>query len=102
MTELSNSVLVVGASDGLASRTADAARAASGGFVTRAGIAQATSLATETRPFAIVLPQELYDFGGDDFDALARDVHAELVVVPDNVQGPVLEALLLEAAARLA
>ena len=33
------------------------------------------------RPFAIVMSQDIHAFDPDEFAALARDVHAELVVV---------------------
>lgn len=44
----------------------------------------AAAVATETarlRPFALVVSQDIYAFDGEEFVALARDVHADLIVL---------------------
>ncbi len=78
-----------------------AAMSASGARLIKADLGKLTTVATENRPFAIIVPKEIYEFGGSELDALARDVMAELLVVPHSVQSAVLTALLVEAAARL-
>jgi hypothetical protein len=42
----------------------------------------AATAVAKWRPFAIVLAQELYDFDPEEFRALAKDVGAEVVMVP--------------------
>jgi hypothetical protein len=101
LVELSNCVLLIGADARLATVVERAAMSASGARVIQADLSKLTTVATESRPFAIVAPKEIYEFGGSELDALARDVMAELLVVPHTVQPAVLTALLVEAAARL-
>lgn len=45
---------------------------------------EAQTRAAELRPFAIVVPKELHEFDSTEFDCLARDVNAELIVVDDD------------------
>lgn len=101
LVELSNCVLLIGGEGTLETVVERAAMAACGARVIRAGLQKLTTVATENRPFAIVVAKEIYEFGGAELDALARDVSAELIPVPHTVQAPVLTALLIEAAARL-
>lgn len=101
MTELSNVVVLIGGSPRLAEATKRAATSACGARLAIATIENAATVATATRPFGLVVPKELYEFGGSEFDALARDIRAELIVVPDAIQSPVLTALLIEAASHL-
>ena len=43
--------------------------------------------AAELRPFAIVMHEDMYAFDSKEFDALARDVRAALIVVDDEAGG---------------
>lgn len=81
--------------------TKKAAEGASGARVLQVTIKNVATLAAETRPYALVVPRDVHEFGASEFEALARDIDAELVVVPDNVHPSVLSTMLLEAAARL-
>lgn len=47
-------------------------------------IGAAVKLATQTPPLVIALPRGLHALYPDDFDALAREVGATLVVLPDG------------------
>jgi hypothetical protein len=101
VTELSNIVVLIGASERLRETTKHSGMAACGAQILAADLRNATNVATEHRPFAIVVGKDTYEFGGAEFDALARDVGAELIVVPDAVQAPLLTTLIAEAASRL-
>lgn len=81
--------------------TKAAALEVSGGVVVAADIASVATVAAEGRPYAIVIPRDVYDFGASEFDALARDLSAGLVVVPDGVRLAVLAAMLGEESQRL-
>lgn len=78
-----------------------AAASASGARVIRAEMADAATVCAELRPYAILVTKDVYEFGGSEFDALARDIDAGLVVVPEQIAAPVLSAALLDEAARL-
>lgn len=94
-------MVLVGAHGRLVTATTLATTSASGGTLIRAVVSDAATVCAENRPYAIVIPQEVYDFGGSEFDALARDLSAGLVVVPSTVPAAVLGALLIEEASRL-
>ncbi len=78
-----------------------AALYSSGAQLVETSIGELSTVATELRPYAILVPRDVYDFGGGDLAALARDVDAGLVVVSDAVQIEVLIASLRDEAARL-
>jgi len=78
-----------------------AALTASGAHLIFASVAHVATVAAEVRPYALIVPRVVYEFGGDEFDALARDLDTELVVVPEEIRLPVLSTLLAEAAQRL-
>jgi hypothetical protein len=98
---LSNAVVLVAASPGLAMTTKAAALEVSGGSVVPADISSVATVAAEIRPYAIVIPRDVYEFGASEFDALARDLDTGMVVVPDGVRLAVLAATLGEEAQRL-
>ena len=102
VTELSNLIMLIGGSGRLADIVARAATQACGARVVEADLKTATTIATERRPFAMIVAKDIYEFGGPEFDALARDVSAELIVVPHTIQSAVLVALIVEAASKLA
>jgi len=97
----SNLVVVVSGSSALHERAASAAQAATGAQTVAATIASAATICAELRPYAIVVPREVYEFGGAEFEALARDVEAGLLAVPEGIQVGLLTALLSEEGARL-
>lgn len=101
LVEVSNCVLLIGGEGRLQITAERSAQAASGARLARCDLKHATTIATEGRPYAIIIPKEIYEFGGSELDALARDVGAELIVVPHTLQAPVLTAMLVEAAAKL-
>lgn len=74
---------------------------ASGADVLPCDVSSVATVVAECRPYALIVPRVLYEFGGDEFNALARDVDAELVVVPEGIKLAVLTTILSEAAQRL-
>ena len=75
-------VLVVGGPDELAEAARRVAQRESATItVERCVAANAASAVSGSRPFALVLSQDVYGADPDEFAALARDVHAELVVL---------------------
>lgn len=56
--------------------------------------AAATNIA-KWRPFAIVIEEDVFDFDPAEFEALARDVGSELVIVPGTADSDALMSLLL-------
>lgn len=101
ITKTANAIVVVCSADRLEEVARHAAMGASAAFVVRARLADVATVAAETRPYAIVVEKEIYDFGGAEFDALARDLEAELLPCKPTIQQAVLTALLQEAAVRL-
>ena len=45
------------------------------------GAVSVATVAATLRPFALVVSEDIYAFDRDEFTALARDVHADLVVL---------------------
>lgn len=101
LTAQSNCIVMVGGAGLLLETVKYAALTASGAQAIPTEVTSAASVVTEMRPYAIVVPEDVYEFGGAEFDALARDVDAGLVVVPRTVALAVLTAMLGEEAARL-
>jgi hypothetical protein len=101
ITALANAVVLVGGTEELVFTAQNAALSASGAHVLRAEVASSATVCAEVRPYAIILPNDVYEFGGAEFDALARDLDAGLVVVPSTIQLGVLAAMLAEEALRL-
>ena len=101
MTTLANAVVLVAASPGLSITVKHAVLEASGGLVIVCDLSSMTTVAAESRPYAIVVPRDVYEFGRSEFDALARDLDTGLVVVPEGVRLAVVSAMLSEEAMRL-
>lgn len=75
-------VLVLGGPDELVAAARRVAQGESPMIAVEAcGAVTAASAAAQLRPFALVLTQDIYAFDPDEFKALARDVHADLVVL---------------------
>ncbi len=101
VAQMANLVVLVGGDGELEETTRQAAMYASGAALVVTPVASLATVAAERRPYAIVVPRHLYDFGGSELDALARDVGAGLFVVNESVQVELLRASLADAASRL-
>ena len=101
ITALSNAVVLVGGNVELTFTSQNAALSASGAQIVRAELASSATVCAEVRPYAIIVSKDVYEFGGAEFDALARDIDAGLLVVPSTIQLGVLAAMLSEEALRL-
>lgn len=86
-------VLTIGCSPALQNRVAHALLV-TGAILKHADLAQAPNLVAERRPLAIVIPEEVYEFDPEEFDALARDVSASLLRVEADITEEMLELLL--------
>jgi hypothetical protein len=86
-------VLAVGCPPDLLARCARALEGIGVALRTCDFLNAATAVA-ERRPLAMVMPNDLYAFDPDEFDALARDVQASLVRVEEDIPVPKLELLL--------
>ena len=51
-------------------------------LIEEATVADVATVCATWRPIAIVVPREIYDFDGSEFDALARDAGGEVVTLP--------------------
>jgi hypothetical protein len=101
LTTQTNAVVLVAADGELVETVRQAALYASGAQTIEALLDNLATVVAEMRPYAIVVPRDVYDFGGSDLDALARDVDAGLVVVSHSVQLELLVTSLSDAASRL-
>ncbi len=94
-------MILVGADGQLVETVRQATLFASGGRLVQATLKDLATSAAELRPYAIVVPREVYDFGGGELDALAKDVGAGLLVVAHTIQVELLITSLGDEAARL-
>lgn len=78
-------VVVIGGPDALLHAARRAAPSVTGARVLAATVEEAATVVAESRPFAILISDELYQLDPPEFDALARDVSA--VVVPLETLG---------------
>ena len=76
-------VLLIGCPSALGKRCRDAAIAGQS-LVVEAEVANAATLAAQTRPLVIVILEDLYAFDAASFNDLAADVRARLVLLPDE------------------
>jgi hypothetical protein len=74
-------VLFVGESKALLRVVRDSVRKLGRADVVTCAVRNVQTRAAELRPFAIVIHEEMYAFDSAEFDALARDVRAALIVV---------------------
>ncbi len=89
-------VLAIGCAPDLVARCAQAL-AGIGVALRTCDFLNAATAVAERRPLALVLPDDLYAFDPEEFDALARDVRASLVRVEDEIVVAKLELLLTAA-----
>jgi len=101
VSNMTNMALVVGGSDQLAATCRAAVSQASAGKVLTCGVKQTATVAADARPYAVVVPSDLYDFDPSEFDALGVDLNTEIIVVAENVDAEELVGQLLRASTRL-
>lgn len=89
-------VLAIGCSPELVARCARALEGIGVALRTCDFLNAATAVG-ERRPLVLLLPDDLYAFDPDEFDALARDVQASLVRVEEGIPVAMLELLLTAA-----
>lgn len=71
-------------------------------LVADCAVAEATNTAASMRPLVMVMPDDVYSFDPESFEALARDVRSRVLTVPtegialDELRSR-LEAVMLEA-----
>ncbi len=76
------SLLVVGGPDALIEAATHVTTTCTNARVATTDLASAATKVARSRPFAIVLSDEVYAFDAAEFDALARDVKAALIAIP--------------------
>ena len=79
-------VLVVGGSPALIKAVHEGAGELQGTEVVTCAVREAPTRAAELRPFAIVMSEDVYAFDSKEFDALARDVRAEIVTFASDAR----------------
>jgi hypothetical protein len=77
-------VLVVGSSRPLIQAVQQSVGKLRGADVVTCELRDVQTRAAQLRPFAMVIAEHLYAFDPLEFDALARDVRAELIVVTEG------------------
>ena len=65
-------------------------------------VSEATNTVASMRPLVMVMPEDVYSFDPDSFEALARDVRSKVLTIPAAGMTPEtlqssLEAVMLEA-----
>jgi hypothetical protein len=98
-TNPANTVLLVGGTSELLETTRRAARSVPTADVVFCELRDAPTRVAELWPFAMVMNDDLYAFDSSEFDALARDVKARLIIVgsTDQPLEPELSKKILEA-----
>ena len=86
-------VLTIGCPSELQERVADALGSIRT-ILKHCDLSQAPTIAAERWPLVMVIPEDLYEFDPQEFDALARDVGASLLCVEENIDLVTLEMLL--------
>ena len=81
---MSPSIVVIGGSRSLLASCKEVSRSGVPARVFGCELSDANTIVAAKRPFAIVIPQSIVEFDEDEFHALARDVRARIVVVPDD------------------
>ena len=89
------SVVVIGGPDPLVEAVRRVTALVTNAAVVTTEIATAATTVARSRPFAIIVSDEIYCFDATEFDALARDVQATLIALPaDGVPMRVLQQRL--------
>jgi hypothetical protein len=85
-------VVIIGGPDRFIEAVRRATELATSARIITTDISGAATHVARERPFAILVSDEVYGFDAAEFDALARDVHAELIALPtDDVPLRVLQ-----------
>jgi hypothetical protein len=82
-------VLVVGGSRSLLDAVHGCTSSVNAAEVVSCDVRQAATRAAELRPAAIVMSEEVYAFDSAEFDALARDVRAQLITAESDAWGAI-------------
>ena len=90
-------VVLVGGSEELLHICQKSAALAAAARVETCALKDAATKIATWRPFAIVVPEAVYDFDAAEFRALARDVNAVLVAVDDRLPEDRARAALVPA-----
>lgn len=89
------SLVVVGGPDALIEAVKHVTLTTTNARVVQSDLASAATKVARARPFALVVSDEIYAFDSAEFDALARDVQAELIALPtDGVPAKLLQERL--------
>ncbi len=92
-----SAVLLVGGTEMLAQTCRAVALAGAAASLHRCEVAESLTVAATCRPLIIVVPEDLYEFDTASFDAMARDVQAALLPVPETIHADQLLALFTSA-----
>jgi hypothetical protein len=89
-------IVVVGGPEPLVEAVKHVTLTTTNARVLHTDLASAATKVARTRPFGIVISEEVYAFDAAEFDALARDVKAELIALPtDGVSQKTLQDRLM-------
>ncbi len=89
-------VIVIGGPETLVEAVRHVTMTTTNARVTQTDLPSAATNVARSRPFAIVISEEIYAFDAAEFDALARDVKAELIALPtDGVTQKTLQDRLM-------
>lgn len=77
-------IVVIGGPEALVDAVKHVAVTTTNARVAHTDIASAATKVARSRPFAIVVSEEVYAFDASEFDALARDVNAEIISLPTD------------------
>jgi hypothetical protein len=88
-------IVVVGGSRDLLESCKEISRSGVPAAVVSCDLGSVTTTVAARRPFAIVVPEALIAFDEGEFRALARDVRAQIISVPDENHARTVLASLL-------
>lgn len=94
------SVLLVSSSEALAARCRAICVRARVILVPESDLSALTNAAVERKPLALLFPDDVYAFDSAEFDALARDIQASVVLLEPDITDEELETRLLDAVLR--
>jgi hypothetical protein len=92
-------VLVVGGTEELIGAVSQAALSAQV-LVAECTVDDATNTAAQMRPLVLILPEDVYQADANNFEALARDVRAEILRVDEAMDATEIESELAQLMAR--
>ena len=92
-------VLVVGGTEDLIAAVSEAALSAQV-LVAECTVENATDTAAQMRPLVMIIPEDVFSSDSNNFEALARDVRAEILVVDEDAETSELQAELTKLMAK--